>query len=150
MAYDSRFMKRPVTRVNYPANPAVAEFPLTGPKSAPTALGDANVYQIPDVMKKITDESNEIPEDEVVWQFQYRITGPTADATNGTIVIWCYNKWSEQWYAGPLIPIVGVDNLSATIGNVIQMPGILGISHIGIEVIDLDAADTIHFLQMAA
>jgi len=154
MSYESAFMRDPLTRVDYPTDKTVAEFSLLGPQVAPTAIADPNVYPIPMVVQATADATKlrqkQIPETEEVWQLKFRITGPTASSTDGYVIPWVWDRHVEQFHFLTKIPLIGIDNVSTTVGAVRQLPGVLGVSHIGFEVSGLAAGDTVHITHEAA
>lgn len=145
MSLDIATMRKPVTRVNWPTDKTAAELVLLGDFAAPTALDDPNVYPIPLVEKDVLDgkEDTSLQEVEELWQFQWRTDNADSD---GSIIIWCYNQWVEQWYPTAKIPIKGTNLLDEDHGGVFTMNGILGCSHIGIQVDD-HAGNTLYLLH---
>jgi hypothetical protein len=138
-------MRKPVTR-DGAGDPD--EFELTGPQSAPTAITDPNVYEIPSVMRAVNNGDPDVPEVEELWQFKARFTGATAASTDCQVTLWLYDYWLDEFYASAKIRLVGVNGLSTALGNVVQIPGVLGTSHIGLEIDSgLAAGDTIHWLH---
>ncbi len=159
MSVELSDMQRPATRKSYPADKAVAEFDLTGPQAQPTATTDPNVYVIPQIQKAIDEiedaggtvvEATALPENEEAWQFIWRFSGATAADTDGHMILWFFNRYTGEAYPSTKIALKGVNKLTAALGGSYGMIGILGCTHVGVQVVDLAAGDTVHILHSIA
>lgn len=133
MSLDLATMRKPVTRVDWPDDEDAAEFNVSGNAVAPTAITDANVYPIPLVQRGVDagDPDPNLQEVEETWQFQFRTDDPDSEAQ---VILWFYNQWLDKWYSSALIEVRGTNKIDLAHGGVFTMNGILGCSHVGVQV----------------
>lgn len=135
MSHDLSTMRAPVTRADWPTDKTPQAFTIAGNAAKPTALTDSNVYPIPLV---VTDQDDidldrfsNLQEVEEYWQLQFNTD---SDASNCLVTVWAYNVWTEAWHPWAKINVVGDTLLSESLGRIWSDNGILGSSHIGIQV----------------
>lgn len=147
MSIDTRTMRKPVTRVDWPTDKNAAEFVVVGDAPKPTALDDANVYPIPLVQAGVDDGESDaaLQEVEELWQFLFRTSNADSDCQ---VIIWCYNVWLQKWYPWAVIEVKGENLLDTSHGGVFTDNGTLGCSHIGIQVDGHGVTDELYVGQM--
>jgi hypothetical protein len=131
MATETSYMRKPVTRVDWPTDATPAAFAVSGNATKPTAVTDPNVYSVPMVRQAIDAGQPTVPEVEELWQFQFRTDSATSDAE---VVLWFHNKWLDTWQASALIEVKGTDLIDISHGSVWTMPGVLGTDYVGVQV----------------
>ncbi len=132
---DLKTMRSPVTRVDYPDDDTPAPFTVAGNAAKPTAITDANVYPIPLVTQDEADidegKFSNLQEVEPYWQLQFNTDSAASDCL---VTIWAYNIWTDEWHPWAKIEIKGDSLLDSTHGRIWTDNGILGSSHVGVQV----------------
>jgi hypothetical protein len=124
-----------------PVTPNHATFTVAGnqpkPTGDPTVVSDANVYPIPLVTNDAADLSagkfSNLQEVEEFWQMQLDSDSLTSDCK---VTIWAWNVWTEEWHRWAVINYKGDSLADSAHGGVWTDNGILGSSHIGVQVED--------------
>ncbi len=149
MALEISTMRAPVTRVDWPDDKDPAEFTLVGNHAKPASLDASNVYPIPLVMKDERDVEEEkfsnLQEVEEIWQLQFRTDNPDSDCL---VTVWCWNVWVEQWFPWAALEVKGENGLDIAHGGVWTDNGVLGVSHIGIQVSGHGGSDELYVTHM--
>jgi len=129
MAIETRNMRDPVTPLPY--------FEITADVGAPAAKTDPNVYTVAPA-----DGSEEVEE-------QWQILGLAVGASNMEVIVtlWPYIEKAGLFFPMAQLEVVGVDKLSKSVGNVIDMPGILGCSAMGVQVDGLAGGESIRLVH---
>ena len=150
MSTETKWMQKSITKVGG----APGELVLTGPQIKPVLVTDPNVYPIPpvvDALDKIAagKKGVAVPEVEELWQFSAEITGPTTPEDEVvTVIVWTLSIVSGLWR--PFAPLVfpGDDEIvKEGLGRVVHVPGALGSSHVGLQVSDIAAGNSIRWLH---
>lgn len=142
---DSRYMRPPVT-------PAADVFTLNeaaGPFGKPTGIGDANVYPFAAIVAQIAKGKPDVDEAEELWQFICTFSGPTTPLIEDvSVIVWTLNHFSGLWSGTAPIRFVG-DSLILTegVGQAFHMPGILGTTHVGLQISGQGVNNDLHWLH---
>jgi hypothetical protein len=141
-------MRAPVTRVDWPTDGTPAPFTIAGNAPKPTLTSDANVYPIPLVLQDEADISegkfSNLQEVEEFWQMMFNTDSATSDCL---VTIWAYNIWTDDWHPWAKLEVKGDDLLAPTHGRIWTDNGILGSSHIGVQV-ENHAGQELHVTHM--
>lgn len=141
MPVQARNMLAPLTE-SAPGVPG--EMTFTEDVAAPTATTDSNVYEI----RAYSERVGGYEEVEETWQFFGRVSGTAAATAEIDVIIWCYNAVTAQFYPLAAITVVGVDGLSTIQGNAIEIPGVMGTTHVGFQVDGILADQDLHMVHV--
>ena len=114
---------------------------FTADVAAPTAVSDANVW---DVQKSQGGQSLEVA---THWQIKGRFTGASAAAEVVTIVLYCWDKTAGKFFPSAKLALTGSDGLADDQGNILDMTGVLGTTHVGISLVGLSASHELHLIH---
>jgi hypothetical protein len=111
--------------------------------AAPTAVTDPNVW---DISKFLADGST-LLEVFDTWQFKGRISGTSTADAEIDCVLYCWDVTAEVFYPLATIKFVGVNGLSSTQGNVMDMVGVKGTTYVGLSVSGLTGDHELHVIH---
>lgn len=137
MSSEMSRMRKPITR---DGAGAAAEFTIDADVGKPTATDDPNVYPIPGVGNSDPDF-----ETEEQWQIKTRVSGTGAAAALIDYRVWIYDVWIGVWHSSVWLKAPGDDAVTDALGQIQDLPGVMGGTFVGIEVDGLTGDLEVHF-----
>ena len=128
---------------------AVYELTIAADNGAPTAATrtDHNVVFSP--ASNISSAANRIGPREIM--IKARFTGAGAALADVTAILWAYDEDADQWHATNMVPLRGVDAVSATGGSMAKVdfdPNVK-VGYIEIDGLDGDEAAVLMVTKVA-